>query len=247
MPRLQPTVLAAFALLCAPTLATAGPPFLTDDPEPVDPGDWELYLASLGQRDDAGRSGTAPHVEVNYGLMPDVQLHAIAPLAYDRPRGEPSHYGYGDTELGMKWRFVHESDGGVPQVGIFPIVELPTGDQDRGLGSGQTQVFLPVWIQKSYGPWTTYGGGGYWINPGAGNRDYGFMGWEIQRQVTGWLTLGGEAFHSTRSTADGASRTGFNLGGICDIGERVHLLVSAGRDFSGPVLGTYYIAAQFTF
>ena len=40
-----------------------------------------------------GWAGTAPHVEVNYGAVPNVQLHGIAPLAYsiadNGPREEP--------------------------------------------------------------------------------------------------------------------------------------------------------------
>jgi hypothetical protein len=26
------------------------------------------------------------------------------------------------------------------------------------------QAFLPVWLQKSFGDWTIYGGGGYGLN-----------------------------------------------------------------------------------
>ena len=33
-----------------------------------------------------------------------------------RRGGEVSHFGYGDTEIGIKYRFVHESD-------VFPRLE----------------------------------------------------------------------------------------------------------------------------
>jgi hypothetical protein len=93
--------------------------------------------------------------------------------------GGPAAYGYGDTELGAKFRFVHEGEF-VPQIGTFPLAELPTGDSARGLGSGQVEVFLPLWLQKSVGPLLTYGGGGYCINPGAGNHDWLFLGWHLE-------------------------------------------------------------------
>jgi hypothetical protein len=108
--------------LCSST-ARAGPPYITDDPEPVEYRHWELYLASLVDHDASGWTGTSPHVEVNYGAVPDVQLHVIAPLTFAVPVGEAFRAGLGDTELGVKWRFVHEGEV-VPQVGVFPFLEV---------------------------------------------------------------------------------------------------------------------------
>ena len=88
----------------APTLL-AGPPFVTDDPEPVDYQHWEFYIASQHTQTLDGWSGTAPHFELNYGVITNVQLHLIAPLAYDAPKNGSAQYGYGDTELGVKFRF----------------------------------------------------------------------------------------------------------------------------------------------
>ena len=63
-----------------------------------------------------------------------------------------------------------------PQVGTFPLLEVPTGSHDRNLGGEQLQTFLPLWLQKSIGPWTAYGRGGYRINPGAHNQNWWFTG-----------------------------------------------------------------------
>jgi hypothetical protein len=93
-------------------------------------------------------------------------------------------------------------------VGTFPILLVPTGNEDKGLGSGEAQVFLPLWLQKRWGPWKTCGGGGYWINPGTGNKNYWFFGWEVQRDMSQYLTLGGEVFHETSSEVSGESNTG---------------------------------------
>jgi hypothetical protein len=53
-------------------------------------------------------STTAPHLEVNYGAVPNLQLHTIAPMILYAPGQGASSYGYGDTELGAKYRFVRE-------------------------------------------------------------------------------------------------------------------------------------------
>jgi hypothetical protein len=226
--------------------ALAGPPFKTDDPEPVEYRHWEVYLASQYERNRDDTSATAPHLEINYGGYPDLQLHLIAPLVYENPKGGPSEYGYGDTELGFKYRFLHETDL-LPQVGIFPLIEIPTGDEDRGLGNGKAQVFIPVWLQKSWGPWTSYGGAGYWFNPGKGNENWWFLGWEAQREITDLLTFGAEVFHQTPSEEAGDIDTGFNVGGFINLSELQHILFSAGRDLYGPNRFSCYLGYQLTF
>jgi hypothetical protein len=132
----------------------AGPPFRTDDPEPVDYQHWEFYTATQYLNDKGNLSGTAPHLEANYGVVPNVQLHLIVPDAYNRPRAGSALFGPGDVELGIKCRFIQESEY-VPMVGTFPLLEAPTGSRARGLGTGQTQLYLPLWLQKSLGPWTS--------------------------------------------------------------------------------------------
>ena len=116
--------------LIASVSTFAGPPFLTDDPEPVDYQNWEFYIASQHTETADGWSGTAPHIELNYGVITNVQLHLIAPLAYNVPSEGGTHYGYGDTELGVKYRLLDETTN-CPMIGVFPLLEVPTGDADR--------------------------------------------------------------------------------------------------------------------
>ena len=247
--------LAAIAFLAASfSPSYAGPPFITDDPEPVDLGHWEVYGFSAGASGHGDTTGLGPSVEVNYGAAPGLQLHVIGGMAYDSPDGH-IQMGVSDTELGAKIRVVDPGeDDWYPQVGVFPLVEVPTGNSRRGLGAGYFQEFLPVWIQKDFGDWTTYGGGGYWINPGPGNRNFWFTGWLLQRKITEKLTLGGEVFYQTANMDGRSASTGFNLGGQYDFTDNYHLLFSAGRGgtlyaVDTPAVGyptTYYFAFQWT-
>ncbi len=236
----------AFLTLALATSAHAGPPFVTDDPEPVELHHWEIYLATQQYHSADGWSGTAPHFEINYGVIPDVQLHVLAPLAYEKPTDGISHYGYGDTELGFKYRFVHETDA-LPQIGIFPLVELPSGSHAEDLGNGRAQVFIPVWLQKKFGDWTTYGGGGYWINPGEGNRNYWYAGWLLQRKLTNAFSAGLEVQYRTADTVGGRASTALNAGGIWDLSDTYHVLFSAGHSVHGPSEFQGYAALQITF
>ena len=225
----------------------AGPPFVTDDPEPVDYQHWEFYIASANAKLGGDWSGTAPHFELNYGVVPNVQLHLIAPLAYDVPPDGKSHYGYGDTELGAKIRFLRETNF-LPEAAIFPLFEVPTGSASDNLGNGHLQAFLPVWLQKDWGSWTVYGGGGYGINSFSGRGNWNFAGGVLQKQILPNLLIGAEIYHQTELETDFPNKgTAFNIGTVIDFSEHQHLLFSAGRSIDGPVNFQCYIAWQFTF
>lgn len=235
-------------ILVVPAAAFSGPPFRTDDPIPVEFRHGELYLFSTGVYEAGGTGGVGPAVEFNYGILPDTQFHLIAPMAYDAPRDEASHFGYGDTELGIKYRFVRQTET-LPDIGVFPLVEVPTGDQDMGLGNGKAQYFFPVWIQKDFGGWTSYGGGGYWINPGPGQKDYWFSGILLQYSFSENFYLGAELFYQTADTTDGADSAGFNVGGGLPLTAGFELLFSAGRGIKNSSANrfSYYIALYRTF
>jgi hypothetical protein len=234
------------ALWTWPLRMQAGPPFITDDPEPVDHQHWEFYLASQHAETADGWSGTAPHFELNYGVISNAQLHLIAPLAYSAPAHGSRYYGYGDTELGVKFRFIGQTPD-FPEMATFPLLEIPTGNADDGLGSGHVQAFLPLWLQKDFGSWTVYGGGGYGVNPGAENRNWGFGGAVLQDRVWRNLLIGGEIYHRTSMQSGERDDTAFNLGTVFDFNEHHHLLFSAGRSVDGPTEFQMYVAYQFTF
>ncbi len=227
-----------------PVMLAAGPPFRTDDPEPVDFRHWEFYLASSQEYMRTESDLTCPHIEVNYGAAPDLQLHLIAPVGYVH-NGSGTHVGYSDTELGIKFRFMEETETG-PQIGTFPIVELPTGSPEKDLGTGTVRLFLPLWAQKSWGSFTTYGGGGVWYNPGDGQRNWGFAGWEAQYDFSSLVTLGGEIYYQTPDTPDARATAGMTLGGFINPDDHDHILFSIGNSIRGEHTTSIYIAYQVT-
>jgi hypothetical protein len=81
------SALLSLAVVGLPSSASAGPPFITDDPEPVELGHWEVYGFSAGAFDRHDASGLGPSLEVNYGAAPNLQLHIITGLANDDPTG----------------------------------------------------------------------------------------------------------------------------------------------------------------
>lgn len=213
----------------------AGPPFNTDDPEPVDFRHWEFYFASENNFMSGFSTGTLPHFELNYGAVPNVQLHCVIPINYqylalNTQDGRDFNYGYGYTELGVKYRFIKESDN-MPQIGTFPIIEVPTIN-NKNFSNNKPQIYLPLWLQKSWGKLTTYGGAGYWFNPGTGNKNWLFAGWEAQYDISKTFTLGGELFYKSANTTGGNSFIGLNVGGFVNFSEKFHFIYSVGRNFA---------------
>ncbi len=93
------------------------------------------------------------------------------------------------------------------------MAEIATGDAANGLGNGRTWYRLPLWIQKSWGPWTSYGGGGVAFNNAPGMANYGFAGWLLQREFGQHLTLGGEIYTDGPQAFGTRGSTFYNIGG----------------------------------
>lgn len=244
--RLRVAALAA-ALTAANALpAIAGPPFLTDDPEPVGLGHFELYTFGTGDSSSAARSTVGPALEFNAGVLPNTQFHLVAPYASFAPPDGAKMTGYGDTEIGIKYRFVQET-ASRPQIGIFPMAEVATGDAPAGLGNGRTWFRLPVWIQKSWGPWKTYGGGGVALNSAPGAQNYGFGGWLIQRDLSSKITLGAEAFTQGANAIGGSGYTVYNVGGYYNPSSQLSVLFSVGHSLAGEQHAIHYLGLYYTF
>ncbi len=229
-------------------VALAGPPFRTDDPVPIGFRHGEIYLFSSAVADASGISGIGPAFEFNYGALPNVHLHIVLPLAFSKPKSGPLQTGYGDTELGVKYRFVEQNDF-IPDIAIFPFVELPTGNAARGLGNGSAQYYLPLWLQKDIGNWTIYGGAGHWINPGVGNRNWDFSGLLIQYNFSDNMFFGAEIFHQTSSSVGSPDNTGLHLGGGVPIEQNSQLIFSAdaGNGITSYKHFAYYLGLYHQF
>ncbi|HEY8084642.1 MAG TPA: transporter [Methylophilaceae bacterium] len=228
----------------------AGPPFVTDDAEPVEAQHWEINNAVITGVSRGDTTVGAPVIDINYGLSPDVQLHLQPSLMYENNSAH-KHFGIDDTEIGVKYRFIdHRDDESEWMASIYPILTLPTADKTFNDGHRNIQTFLPLWIQRNSKDWTIYGGAGYRIDQGLDKKNSYFTGITALNHVSDHLQLGGELFHETATEIGGKATAGFNLGGIYDFSGRYHLLLSAGKGLinasSTNQLSTY-LALQVTY
>jgi hypothetical protein len=244
MPNKRYTCLICILFFLSVQQIFAGPPFDTDDPETVRHKHWEYYISSMSTSQFGVWSGTAPHFEINYGLFENVQVHLLMPVNYDYSRQLGTKYGYANTEFGIKFRFIKESDN-TPQVGTFPQIEIPTLKNSE-FSNGKAKIFLPLWAQKSWGKITTYGGAGYWINPGTDNKNWIFAGWEVQYDFSESLTLGGEAYYHSADTKTSKGGVGFNIGGSVNFSEKFHIIFSVGHSITNEKTFNSYFGLLWT-
>ena len=243
MNRATAAALALAVALAGP--AWAGPPYVTDDPEPTRTEGWENYAFVSGVNTPGETAGEVG-VELNYGGAPDLQLSLDLPLAFDSLQSLRA--GGGDVQASAKYRFIHQSEGSwAPDVAAFPAITLPTGA--AAFHTGHVSYFLPIWAQKDFGKWSVFGGGGYDINPGSGQRSYGLIGAALTRSFSKRLNLGIELYHETPQTIGGPAITNLGLGAIYQLTKHWALMASGGPGLQAPgrsETSAFYASLQFT-
>jgi Putative MetA-pathway of phenol degradation len=226
-------------------------PFYTDDPAVTERGKWHFeffneYDALQLQYPNL-RQNTANY-KLNYGLPLNLELDVDVPyLLIFRAAGTRDTTGGGDTNLGIKWEFHKESRGSrLPALGASLYIEFPTGDASQQLGSGLTDYWLNLIVQKSISDKTRINANlGYLF---AGNTSTGDLGIQARRghvytgglsmlhDFTSRLTLGGELYGGyTNEGSLGRSQLQAMAGG--------QYLVRRGISFDFGILGGRYVAS----
>jgi hypothetical protein len=223
-------------------LARAGPPFVTDDPEPPHPGGWEINVPFILERNPGTTDMDAPLFDLNYGL-PDVQLKVEFPIKIVHEDNDRTEVGAGDLLVGVKWRFLNDERSQF-QIGTYPQLLVPTGDRAQGLGEGRPAYVLPLLVQKSWDKWTLYGNVGFWWRNAADTRNYVYAGAVLEREINERLTLGVELFGNSPKERGGRSELAFNFGGAWKLSKHFNLLFSGGRDFVGDTTAMAYVGLQ---
>lgn len=228
--------------------AYAGPPFITDDPSPVDYKHINVFLYTNYVNSPANRDLFLPGIEVDYGLAPRLEIDLLLSYDWHRNYTEPhrSTSGVGDSQISLKYEIWHETPT-FPQVAFAPGYFFPTGSEQKRIGNGRSWLLLPIWLQKTAGAWTCYGGGGWAFNSDPGNNNFRVGGMVLQKTINDTWTLGGEFYAQSRSSAVLAGYSLVNLGGYYSLSDSLVFLFSGGGSIAGARFYDMYAALSWDF
>lgn len=136
----------------------ATPPLEIDDADPAEPGDIEIEVGTLYQRERGFNHWDFP-IDINYGLYKNLELSlgfgGLFEERYKRVGGGDLEkrrrvHGVGDLTLGGKWRFWEACPLGARHT-LSPEIKFPTADKNKDLGSGKTDYDLTWIISREFG------------------------------------------------------------------------------------------------
>lgn len=221
--------------LAASAPVHAGPPLITDDPDTPGAGRWEINLPITLEQARDQRIFEVPLLDINYGLGERTQLKFEVPwVVLDRRDNDTTH-GLGNSEIGVKYRFLDEDRHGM-SMSIYPQLEFnnPTSSDERGLVDEGVRLKLPVQMTRSVGTFELYMEAGYeFVEAGEDEWLYGVA---TGYSVNDHLELLAEVAGTASGDLDDDELV-FNIGAKLGINDYFNLLLSAGRSFRGSSSG----------
>jgi hypothetical protein len=221
-------VAATFCLFTGP--AVAGPPLFIDDPGILDPGQWEIIVASsIAEEKGGGKATELPVLDVSLGISENAQISAAYPYVVVDPDGAPSESDFGNLEIGFKYRLYNSEN---LQIAFAPgyAFGISLTAATLGVGNDTPVTLLPVNLEYALGDWTLSAELAY----AAVQRDEdevafgGAIGYPL-----GPVQLMLEVYGATNSELDDAFLN-WNLGADIEITPSWHVLAAYGSRISEP-------------
>lgn len=150
----------SFILISLAAAATgwAGRPLATEDAYTVGARALELEFG-LEYADAPAECQQYSHgLVATYGLANAVDVALEIPLVLSKPEEGDDVFGVGDVATRAKFKL---AEVGFLTLAVVPEVKFATGDEDRGLGSGSSDVAAIAVLSCELGPSTWHANAGY--------------------------------------------------------------------------------------
>ena len=161
--------LVLYAVLFVPVAAWAAHPLITDDAGTQGKGKFQLEVngqydsdketvGGVSVKSTGGQAGST----LSYGVIDNADLVLNVPYVWGKVKEDGvSTYdekGLSDVSFEVKWRFF-EKDG--LSVALKPGISFPTGNDEKGLGTGKTGYHMFLIGSKEAAPWAFHANLGY--------------------------------------------------------------------------------------
>jgi hypothetical protein len=157
------------AVLFVPAVSWAAHPLITDDAGTQGKG--KVQLEVNGQYDSdketvggvtVKSTGGQGGATLSYGVTENADLVLNLPYVWGKATDDGvsvyDEKGLSDVSFEVKWRFF-EKDG--MSLGLKPGISFPTGNDEKGLGTGKTGYHLFLIGSKEAAPWAFHANLGY--------------------------------------------------------------------------------------
>jgi len=184
-------------------------PLSTEDATVVEKGAFEAEIGFEYIRQDNRDNNYTILLVPNYGLTERIQLCCELPFDILRPDGGPDEEGLGDISLASKILIFQETEK-IPSLVFKPVVKLATGDEDKGLGSGDEDISFILTATKSIGQATFHSNVGYTFvgkEKDDSLKDCLLYGVALEYPIYSKLTIVTEVYGESKSDFDNEAYT----------------------------------------
>ena len=147
------------------SFARAAHPFITDDAGTQGKGNWQLELQGDFLRDKRTAGGVERKDKLDvhtsvlcYGILENLDVQVGIGYLGRRTTANGTtiadESGMSDSALELKWRFYEKDDF---SLALKPGLTLPTGNEDKGLGTGKSSWAIALLATYEAEPWTFLG------------------------------------------------------------------------------------------
>jgi hypothetical protein len=225
-------------IVASVVFAQGGPPLRTDDPGTPGNKNWEINISCTQNFSPIGREIEAPLLDINYGLGDRIQLKFEIPYLFENDGDGPYRGAFGNSLVGVKWRFYEQSKKSGFKISTYPQVEIldPYPNADGTVVGRDVRLLLPIEITRELGPLDINFEAGWWF--ARRNPDERILGLAVGHQFTKKFEGLAEIYDDVFLGGTERSTT-FDIGGRYAIRNRLVLLFMAGHRIvgSGPVNG----------
>ncbi|MBI4634635.1 MAG: transporter [Deltaproteobacteria bacterium] len=148
-------------VLLWPCMVFAAHPLITDDAGTQGKGKFQLEVNGQYDSDtetvnsvSVKTTGGQATMALTYGIIDSIDLAVGIPYQWIEEKDDgvlvSNEHGISDATLDIKWRFF-EKDG--LSFAVKPGASFPTGDEDKGLGTGKTGYHVFLIGTKEAAPW----------------------------------------------------------------------------------------------
>ncbi len=199
----------------------AAHPLITDDTGTAGKGKFEFELGGeYAHEDEEGvtENSTTIVPVLAYGIRDNMDIEICVPYQYIRTKEEgdtATEDGVSDVEIDLKWRFYER---GSLSFALRPLISLPTGDEEKGLGTGRVGGSILFYATEEVKPWAFHLNLGYRRNENKLDEDEREDIWhaslasevEVARDLKLLVDIGVE----TNSDKSSDTHPAFILGGV---------------------------------